>query len=179
MVPHRESEVRLLEEDIGQYGSVLYENSEHFNELKVKKTKLLAAAMIIMGIFVFIIPIFGDVHSPRPWFGAIFIGIMFLIIGYIALKEGGGECRIHEKGIRFSFYRIPFISFEEIDHIEKGEGYKRHTPYISIVTHAGKTYNVSSGPMKHVHETPENYNEFLRILEKKLLETQPNENPVY
>ena len=32
--------------------------------------------------------------------------------------------------------------------------------------------------MKYVNEVPENYNGFLRVLERKLLETHPHDNPV-
>jgi hypothetical protein len=177
MVPRKESDVRLLEDDIGQYGPILYENSQHFNEMNVKKNKAGAVAIGVMGVLMFLFPFIGEPASPIVWIFAIIIGPMFLIIAYIGSKQIGGEFRLLERGIRFSFHKIPFIPFEEIDHIEKREGIKHNTPFTHIETQDGKSYYIASGSMKYVNEIPENYNGFLRTLEKRLLETHPNENP--
>jgi len=177
MVPRRDLVAQLREEDVGEYGRILYENSKHFNEWAVTKTKLSGVAFVGLGIFSIIIPIFTYEDTPQILIMPV-IGIFCLFLGIMFYKEAGGEFRIHERGIRFSYHKIPFLTFEEIDHIEKRESLKRYSPFTHIMTIDEKSYYISSEPMKYVTETPENYHEFIRILEKKLLETHPNENPV-
>lgn len=178
MVPRKELDIQQLEDDVAQYGPILYENSEHFNDMEVKKNIAGAVAIAFLGALFFIFPFIGEPSSPIVWVFAFIIGPMFLIIAYFGAKQTGGQFRIHERGIRFSYHKIPFITFEEIDHLEKRKGIKHNTPFIHLKTIDGSSYHIASGSMKYVNEIPENYDDFLRVLEKRLLETHPHENPV-
>jgi len=173
MVPRKEIDARSLDDDVNQYGQILYQNSENFNQIK-KRESLFGLVMLLLLLIILIFATFiVYLESPTQAIVLILFGIALIFIMILIYIEESGEFRIHKKGIRFSNPRTPFLHFTNIDHIERWKGEKYKTPMISIITKSNNFYWISGGPTRHVHETPEDYFVVYQLLVSKLKETFP------
>lgn len=173
MVFRREAFVQLLGDDVTQYGPILYQNSENFNRIKKRESLFGLILFIFLLLISIIVTYIAYLESPTNAIVPFLFGVILVIIIILIYIEEDGEFRIHEKGVRLSNPRIPFLHFADIDHIERWKGEKHGTPMISIKTKSNNIYWISGGPTRNVHEIPEDYSRVYQILVGKMKETFP------
>ena len=161
-----------------RYGGILYKDSDEFNRRKENWRKqgriifTVISACFVVGSFMMLM---NDFKSSCV---LLLFGALFFIIGYLASIDPGHTFIIYESGIRFSYAKIPFLSFSDVDHLEMRKGSKWKTPYISVITDSGREYLIASKSMKYVHEIPENFNMVQEVLSGKLQVTYSHQEKI-
>ena len=132
--------VRSMGFDDVRYGGILYKDSDEFNRRKENWRKqgriifTVISACFVVGSFMMLM---NDFKSSCV---LLLFGALFFIIGYLASIDPGHTFIIYESGIRFSYAKIPFLSFSDVDHLEMRKG--------------SKIESITPSPFPHVRPQP-------------------------
>ena len=153
------------------YGKILYENPDHFYKRDKKKHVSIMTMMALIGVFIITLPFYFNTYiHPFICFFIVLFGITLVIYSVLVFFSHSDRFKIFEKGIRFTNEKIPFLYFNEIDHVVLLRTINRYQePLMLIKKKSGKEYRIANERTFGVDESVTIYSIASKIIIDKLM----------